>query len=59
MELVTALNELARSMGHRDFYPFVMSRTVLRKLHFIQIVVKSEREITAAGQSRPSRSELA
>lgn len=46
MELVTALNELARSMGHRDFYPFVMSRTVLRKLHFIQIVVKNERETT-------------
>ena len=44
MELVTALNELARSMGHRDFYPFVMSRTVLRKLHFIQLVVKHERE---------------
>jgi hypothetical protein len=35
MELVTALNELARSMGHQDFYPFVMSRPVLRKLHFI------------------------
>lgn len=40
MELVTALNELARSMGHRDFYPFVMSRTVLRKLHFILLVIK-------------------
>ncbi len=43
MELVTALNELARSMGQQDFYPFVMSRPVLRKLHFIQLVVKSER----------------
>ncbi|QIF03073.1 putative zinc-binding metallopeptidase [Roseimicrobium sp. ORNL1] len=47
MELVMALNELARSMGQQDFYPFVMSRTVLRKLHFIQLVVKSEREATA------------
>ncbi|MEK7950501.1 zinc-binding metallopeptidase family protein [Luteolibacter soli] len=55
MELVTALNELARSMGHRDFYPFVMSRTVLKKLHFIQLVVKSQREATAT----PSHSELA
>jgi hypothetical protein len=44
MELVTALNELARSMGQQDFYPFVMSRPVLRKMHFIQLVVKSERE---------------
>lgn len=43
MELVTALNELARSMGHQDFYPFVMSRPVLRKLHFIQLVVKEAR----------------
>ena len=48
MELVTALNEMARSMGQQDFYPFIMSRTVLRKLHFIQLVVKSEREIVAA-----------
>jgi len=55
MELVTALNELARSMGHRDFYPFVMSRSVLRKLHFIQLVVKNQRETSSA----PSHSELA
>lgn len=43
-ELVTALNELARSMGQPDFYPFIMSRPVLRKLHFIQLVVKAERD---------------
>jgi len=43
LELVTALNEMARSMGQQDFYPFIMSRPVLRKLHFIQLVVKSER----------------
>ncbi|MEO5715954.1 MAG: putative zinc-binding peptidase [Luteolibacter sp.] len=50
VELITALNELARSMGHRDFYPFVMSRQVLRKLHFIQLVVKHERETVAKNQ---------
>ena len=49
MELITALNEMARSMGHQDFYPFVMSRPVLRKLHFIQLVVKSERETAGTG----------
>lgn len=43
-ELVTALNELARSMGQPDFHPFIMSRPVLRKLHFIQLVVKAERD---------------
>lgn len=43
VQLTTVLNELARSMGQHDFYPFVMSRPVLRKLHFIQMVVKETR----------------
>jgi hypothetical protein len=42
MELVTALNEMARSMGQPDFYPCVMS------LHFIHLVVKGERDAAAA-----------
>ncbi len=50
MELMTALNELARSMGQHDFYPFVISRPVLRKLHFIQLVVKNERERARMGE---------
>jgi hypothetical protein len=40
VEMVTVLNELARSLGQRDFYPFVMSRPVVRKLHFIDLVVR-------------------
>jgi hypothetical protein len=43
VQMTTVLNELARSMGQHDFYPFVMSRPVLRKLHFIQMVVKEAR----------------
>lgn len=43
VQLTTVLNELARSMGQHDFYPFVMSRPVLRKMHFIQMLVKEER----------------
>lgn len=43
VQLTTVLNELARSMGQHDFYPFVMSRPVLRKMHFIQIIVKEVR----------------
>jgi hypothetical protein len=43
VQLTTVLNELARSMGQHDFYPFVMSRPVLRKMHFIQLIVKEER----------------
>jgi hypothetical protein len=41
--MTTVLNELARSMGQHDFYPFVMSRPVLRKMHFIQMIVKEAR----------------
>ena len=43
VQLTTVLNELARSMGQHDFYPFVMSRQVLRKMHFIQMIVKEVR----------------
>ncbi|MCE9608168.1 MAG: putative zinc-binding peptidase [Planctomycetia bacterium] len=43
IQLTTVLNELARSMGQHDFYPFVMSRPVLRKMHFIQMIVKEAR----------------
>ena len=41
VKLTTVLNELARSMGQQDFYPFVMTRSVLRKLHFVQMIVKA------------------
>lgn len=43
VQMTTVLNEMARSMGQHDFYPFVMSKPVLRKLHFIQMVVKDAR----------------
>lgn len=44
VQLTTVLNELARSMGQQDFYPFVMNRTVLKKLHFILLTVRTTRE---------------
>jgi hypothetical protein len=40
LDITAVLNEMAQSMGQPDFYPFVMSRPVLRKLHFIHLVVK-------------------
>lgn len=43
VDLVTILNELSRSMGQRDFYPFVMSRPVVTKLHFIHLVIEDAR----------------
>jgi hypothetical protein len=39
VEMITVLNEMARSLGHPDFYPFVMPREVVRKLHFVNLVV--------------------
>jgi hypothetical protein len=41
LKLTTVLNELAHSMGQPDFYPFVMSRPVLKKLLFVELVVRS------------------
>ena len=43
IEIVTVLNEMARSMGQPDFYPFVMCRPVVAKLHFIHRVVADAR----------------
>jgi hypothetical protein len=39
IEMIMVLNEVARSMGQPDFYPFVMSRPVVAKLHFVHMVV--------------------
>jgi len=45
--MTTVLNELARSMGQQDFYPFVMSRPVVKKLQFIQLVSRQARATAA------------
>lgn len=42
MELTGVLNELSRSMGLTDFYPFVLSRTALRKLHLVHCIVQAQ-----------------
>jgi len=35
LPLCFALNSLNRSMGHADFYPFILSADVVEKLRFI------------------------
>lgn len=40
LPLTLALNSLARSMGHRDFYPFVISPAAREKLAFVHRVVR-------------------
>jgi hypothetical protein len=48
MELTGVLNELSRSMGMPDFYPFVLSAPVVRKLYFVHRVIDD-----AAAAARP------
>ena len=40
-ELTVLLNEMSRSMGQVDFYPFVLPNPVIAKLHFVHLVVQS------------------
>ncbi|AKJ27977.1 zinc-binding metallopeptidase family protein [Caldimonas brevitalea] len=40
VELTAVLNELSRSMGAPDFYPFVLSVDAVRKLHFVHLVLR-------------------
>jgi len=54
MELTGVLNELARSMGRLDFYPFVLSSEAVRKLHFVHLVIlgtsgRSTRSVSPIG----------
>jgi hypothetical protein len=44
MELTGVLNELSRSMGLPDFYPFVLSRPALRKLYLVHRIVQAQRQ---------------
>ncbi|WP_437626889.1 zinc-binding metallopeptidase family protein [Sorangium sp. So ce1151] len=39
VELTGVLNEMSRSMGQHDFYPFVLPRVAVAKLQFIHLVV--------------------
>lgn len=61
--LTTLLNEMSRSMGQPDFYPFVLPRPVVAKLHFIHLLVTSSsgvlekstqvRPVSQDGKPRP------
>jgi hypothetical protein len=44
MELTGVLNELSRSMGMPDFYPFVLSLPAVRKLHLVHRIVSGSGE---------------
>jgi hypothetical protein len=39
VRFTAVLNEICRSMGLPDFYPFVLTKSSIRKLHFVHLVV--------------------
>jgi hypothetical protein len=39
LKLTAVMNELCRSMGQPDFYPFALPRAAVTKLHFVHLVV--------------------
>jgi hypothetical protein len=43
VEMIMVINELARSMGHPDFYPFVMSRPAVAKLQLVAMIAVDAR----------------
>jgi hypothetical protein len=45
--LTATLNEVARSMGQPDVYPFVMNGPAVTKLHFVHTVVHARRHVPA------------
>ena len=44
LELSYALNQINRSMGQPDLYPFVLARAVIRKLSFVDHLVRGRKE---------------
>ncbi|SFV00623.1 hypothetical protein SAMN05216350_11246 [Polaromonas sp. YR568] len=51
--LTTMLNEMSRSMGQPDFYPFILPTEVVAKLHFIHLVVSSGSWLQEQGNAQP------
>lgn len=50
--LTTMLNEMSRSMGLPDFYPFILPTEAVAKLHFIHLVVSSGSQLQDVPQSQ-------
>jgi hypothetical protein len=53
VRLTNVLNELSRSMGQPDYYPFVLPRTAVGKLQFIHQVITEQRERGALPPQAP------
>ena len=44
VRITDVLNELSRSVGQQDLYPFALARSAVAKLHFIHSVVHGKHE---------------
>jgi hypothetical protein len=42
--LSAVMNEMSRAMGSPDFYPFALPYPAVKKLHFINVVTRTERD---------------
>jgi hypothetical protein len=45
MGLTVLMNEMSRSMGQADFYPFVLPNPVVAKLHFVHLVIEQTKSL--------------
>jgi hypothetical protein len=50
LPLTLALNEINRSMGHNDFYPFVITEGAETKLRFVHAVIRKSTMAPAIGK---------
>jgi len=55
LELTYALNQINRSMGRDDLYPFVLAPMVIRKLAFVDATVARHSEPPAPAPAAPPR----
>jgi hypothetical protein len=44
--LTATLNEVARSMGQPDIYPFVLNVPAVKKMHFVHCIINAGRRET-------------
>jgi len=54
--LALALNSLSRSMGHPDWYPFVLSSEAVEKLRFVDSVVRASSAMTPVSSEQTTSS---
>ncbi|UUX95873.1 putative zinc-binding metallopeptidase [Aquabacterium sp. J223] len=59
VELTAVFTEMSRAMGQPDFYPFVLPRPAIAKLHFIHSVIKATAAAPAAAPPTPVPDETA